>query len=135
MLGAVLVALVLLGVAAYVERGLVLSLLPTPPVVVTDQDFGKVIHVLQGQRLAVKLSGNSLSGSQWRVGIAPPFLRLTEATFEPSDSPATAGDGTQTTMFRVTGSGQGPLFMNYTNQADENTIKPGRTFSIVVVSQ
>lgn len=124
-----------LGVAAYMERGLVLSLLPTPPVVVTDQDFGKVVHVLQGQRLAVKLSGNSLSGSQWRVGIAPPFLRLIEATFQPSGSPVTPGDGTQTTTFRVMGAGQGPLFMNYTSQADQNVIKPGRTFSIVVVSQ
>ena len=129
-----LVAVTVLGAAVYVKRGLVLSYLPTPPVVVSDRDFGKVVHVLQGQRLAVKLAGNAQSGSAWRQGIVPPFLEFAEATFQPNSPAATPGDGVQTTTFRVIDAGQGPLFLNYTDQADQNSIKPARTFSIVVVS-
>ncbi len=124
-----------LGGAIYVRRDLVLGLLPTPPVVVTEQNYGSVINVLRGQRIAVRLRGNSQSGSAWRAGIVPPFLQLTEATFQPDTSPPVQGDGTQTTFFRVVDGGQGPLFLNYTDQADQNTVKPARTFSIVVVSQ
>lgn len=130
-----IVSVAVLGAVVYAKRGLVLSLLPTPPVTVTEQDYGQVVRILQGQRIAIKLRGNSLSGSAWRSGLVPPFLELTEATFQPDTAPATAGDGAQTTVFRVTSSGQGPLFLNYVNQADQNTIAPARTFSIVVVSQ
>jgi len=130
-----MVSVVALGAAVYSERALVLSWLPTPPVVVTERNYGQAVRVLQGQRIAVKLRGNSLSGSAWRPGLVPPFLQLTEATFQPDATPATQGDGTQTSTFRAIGVGQGPLFLNYTDQADQNTVKPARTFSIVVVSQ
>jgi len=129
------VALVVLGVALYSRRAQLLSLIPTPPIVVTEHNYGQVVHVLQGQRLAVELRGNSLSGSVWRPQIQPPFLALTDETFMPDSKPATPGDGTQTTIFRVTDAGQGPLFLDYTDQADQNALKPTRTFSIVVVSQ
>jgi predicted secreted protein len=132
---ALIISVIVLGAAGYAKRGLVLGLLPTPPVVVTDRDHGQVVRVLQGQRIAVQLRSNSLSGSVWRPGLVPPFLQLTEATFQPDAKPATAGDGTQTSIFKATEPGQGPLFLNYTDQADQNVIKPARTFSVVVVSQ
>ena len=132
---AVIVSAAVLGAAIYTNRGLVSSLLPTPPVVVTEQNHGEVVSVLRGQRIAVKLRGNSQSGSAWRPGLVPPFLELTEATFQPDASPSIQGDGTQTTIFRAIEGGQGPLFLNYTDQADQNVVKPARTFSIVVVSQ
>ena len=132
---ALIVSVAVLGGAAYLKRDLLLSLLPTPPIVVTEQDYGQVVHILRGQRIAVRLRGNSQSGSAWRPWLVPPFLELTEASFQPDASPTTQSDGVQTTIFRAIGSGQGPLFINYTDQADQNSVKPARTFSIVVVSE
>jgi predicted secreted protein len=125
-----------LAAVIVVERIPILDLLPKPPVAVTEKNQGDVVHLARGQRLAVTLRGNSLSGATWRANIPVSFLEQDSVvTFQPDAKPASPGDGVQTMTFRATGAGQGPLFLNYATESDQNSLKPTRTFSVVVVVQ
>lgn len=132
-IAAFLVSAAVLVTAVVVNRVTLYELIPTPPVVVTEKDQGSTVVLTRGQRLAVDLRGNSLSGSTWRANIPLPFLpQMDTVTFQPDQSPATPGDGVQTTLFKAVSVGKGPLFLNYTSDADQNALQPGRTFSIIV---
>ena len=132
-LAALLVSAVVLVTAAVANRSFFYELIPTPPIVVTEKDQGSNIVLIRGQKLAVDLRSNSLSGSTWRANMPLSFLPQTDsATFLPDASPATPGDGVQTTLFKAVSVGRGPLFLNLTSDADQNALKPGRTFSIIV---
>jgi predicted secreted protein len=129
-----LIALAALSALAWQFRAPLLQLVPTPPVVVTERDQGRVIQLIQGQRLEVRLPSNRTSGRFWRNDIPLPFLTPTgEMRFAENPSAKKPGDGVQSTMFRATGRGTGPLFMSYLSVADENSYAPSASFRVVVV--
>ena len=132
-IAAVLVSAAALVAVVAANRVALLDLIPTPPVVVTEQDQGSTVTLLRGQRLAVDLRSNSLSGSTWRANIPLSFLpQMATVTFTPDASPATPGAGVQRSLFKAVAAGKGPLFMNYTSDSDQNALKPSRTYSIIV---
>lgn len=127
-------ALLVLGVAAWWFRTPLLKLIPTPPVVVTVDDGGRVISLLQGQRLEVQLPANSYSGNRWHQGIPLPYVQeVGDSTFTQSTSPSKLGDGIQSTTFEAIAPGTGPLYMSLLPDSDQNSITPSMTFRVIVV--
>jgi predicted secreted protein len=134
-IAAVILAAAVLAAAIAYYRVAIYDFIPTPPIVVTEKDHRSNVTLQRGQRLAVQLRGNSLSGSTWRSNMPLSFLPEQTASFQPDQSPKNAGDGVQTTTFKAVDVGQGPLFLNYTDNENQNSLQPGRTFSIVVTVQ
>ena len=131
--GITLVALVALGVAAWLFRVQLLELVPTPPVVISDADNGRTVSILEGQTLEVHLRSNRYTGSTWHLGIPVTYLEPTgQMTFIEDQNPAKPGDGYQTLSFRVTGTGTGPLFLDYLSDADQGSYQPSKSFRVVV---
>ena len=70
-----------------------LELVPTPPIVITEKDQGSVVHLLQGQRLEIRLPGNINASSAWRVGIPLSYLPQPGASpFTRIANPCSKGD-------------------------------------------
>lgn len=133
-IGIALVALVAASGLAWLFRTPLLSILPIPPVVVTGAEYGRVITLDQGQRLEVQLPSNRTSGNTWRVGIPLSFLREEgQSAFTESAMPAHPGDGYQSITFRAAEKGSGPLFLSYLPVANQNSLTPSKSFTIVVV--
>jgi len=110
-----------------------LELVPTPPIVISEKDQGSVVHLLQGQRLEVRLPGNINASSAWRVGIPLTYLPQTGAsTFTRNPAAANEGDGYQALTFTATGKGAGPLFINEVPNNDQNSYQPSRSYSVIV---
>jgi predicted secreted protein len=127
------VALAVAAVVAWMFRTQLLALIPTPPVVITEQDNGTRVTLLQGQRLEVRLRSNRLSGYRWLLGIPTPMLAQTgEATFTEDSAPAKPGDGVQSTTFLAVNTGTGPLFMSYLPENDQNSFTPEKSFRVTV---
>lgn len=113
-----------------------LELVPTPPIVITEKDQGSVVHLLQGQRLEVRLPGNINASSAWRAGIPLTFLPQTGASsFTRDPSAANEGDGYESLTFTATGKGFGPLFIDEMPNNDQNSLQPSRSFSVIVSVQ
>jgi predicted secreted protein len=130
----VLITLIVVAAAAWSFRAPLLSLLPTPPVVITERDTGTTVNLLQGQRLEVRLPSNRNSPSVWRADIPLGYLPQDgQATFTEAESPAKAGDGYQSTFFRATGAGTGPLFLSYLPKDNQNSYAPSKAFRVVVI--
>ena len=130
-----LVTLIALGVAAWFFRVQLLELVPTPPVVITDADNGRTIDILQGQTLEAHLRSNRYSGSTWHLGIPVSYLEQTgQMAFIEDQNPAQPGDGYQTLSFRVTGTGAGPLFLDYLPDSNQGSYQPSKSFRVVVVA-
>ena len=130
---AVLVALL---AVAWWFRVPLLQLVPTPPVIITEKDQGRVVNLLQGEHLEVRLPSNMHSGSTWRDGIPLTFLPQTgDSTFTRNPIAATEGDGYQSITFTATGKGFGPLFLDYLPDSDQNSYEPSRSFSAIISVQ
>jgi hypothetical protein len=122
-----------LAAVAWQFRTQLLSLIPTPPVVIDQDSNGQVVTILQGQKLEVRLPLNRNDNLRWEVEIPPPYLTQTgDVTFTESSSPSRAGDGYQSTTFLATGTGKGPLFMDLVSPADQQDSPPGKAFRVVV---
>jgi predicted secreted protein len=129
-----LITLIVVAAAAWSLRTQLLSLLPTPPVVITERDYGTTVNLLQGQRLEVRLPSNRNSSSVWRADIPLGYLPQDgQATFTEAESPAKVGDGYQSTFFRATGAGRGPLFLSYLPKENQNSYAPSKAFRVVVI--
>lgn len=110
-----------------------LELIPTPPIVITEKDAGRTVDLTPGQRLEVRLPSNSNSGSKWRVGIPLSFMLFDgRMTFTGSPNAENVGDGYQSMTLLVTGTGTGPLFLDYIPDDNQNTLTPERSFSVIV---
>ena len=133
-----IVAAVLVAVAgvAWWFRVPLLQLVPTPPVVITEKDQGRVVHLLQGEHLEVRLPGNMHSGSTWHVGIPLTFLPETgDSTFTRNPQAAIEGDGFQSLTFTATSKGFGPLFLDELPDNDQNSYQPSRSYSVIISVQ
>ena len=129
-----LVAVVVVGAVAWAFRVPLLELVPSPPVVISDTDNGRVINLLQGQTLEVHLRGNRLSGYRWHLGIPVSFLLQTGSeTFTEDASPAQPGDGSQSLSFRAVDTGTGPMFLSYLPESNQNSFQPSKSFRVVVI--
>jgi predicted secreted protein len=134
LIAGVLITLVVVAAAAWSFREPLLSLLPTPPVVITERDNGTTVNLLQGQRLEVRLPSNRDSPSVWKADIPLAYLPQDgQPTFTEADAPSKAGDGYQSTYFRATGIGTGPLFLSYLPKDNQNSYAPSKAFRIVVI--
>lgn len=131
---AAVAAAIIIAAAAmlWLFRVPILELVPTPPIVVTEKDQGRVISMVRGERLEVRLPSNAYSGSTWRVGMPLPFLPQTGASFTGLARPPKVGDGYQSTTFVATDKGFGPLFLGYLPDSDQNSYTPSRSFTVVV---
>ena len=128
-----LVAVLVAAAVAWAFRVPLLTLLPSPPVVITDTDNGHIISLLQGQTLEVHLRGNRLSGYRWHLGVPVSFLEQTGTdTFTEDAKPAHPGDGYQSLSFRAVGTGMGPLFLGYLPESDQNSYQPSVSFRVTV---
>jgi predicted secreted protein len=129
-----LAALLVLAALAWSLRAPILGMLPVPPVVITEHDNGTTVELSQGQRLEVRLPSNRDSKNVWRASMPLDYLpQESESTFTESESPAKAGDGYQSTLFRATGKGTGPLFMSYLPKDNANSYTPSMSFRVVVI--
>jgi predicted secreted protein len=134
LIAGVLVTLLVVASAAWSLRAPLLSLLPTPPVIITERDNGTTIELLQGQRLEVRLASNRTSPSVWRAAIPLDYLPQDgQPTFTEAESATKAGDGYQSMFFRATGTGTGPLFLSYLPKKDQNSYTPSKSFRVVVI--
>jgi predicted secreted protein len=132
----VFVALCAIALVAWTYRSQLLVLIPSPPIVVTVNEDGHMIKVLQGQTIEVRLPSNRYSGYSWQQGIPVKFLQQTGDVTFTEDSPAkTPGDGVQSLSFRVTGAGTGPLFLSYLPDNDQNSLMPSKSFRVIVSAQ
>ena len=130
------VAVVVLGGVLWTFRTPILQVVPTPPVVVAEKDNGRIIHLLVGQTLEVRLRANRVDGQLWQVRLPVKFLEQTAGGgFQDDLTPKTPGDGTQVVLFRVTGVGTGPLFMAAGQQADVSAQRPTVAFHVIVVAR
>lgn len=130
----VLITLVVVAAAAWSFRAPLLSLLPAPPVVITERDNGTTVNLLQGQRLEVQLPSNRNAPSIWKADIPLGYLPQDgQSTFTETESRAEAGDGYQSTFFRATGTGTGPLFLSYLPKDNQNSYAPSKSFRVVVI--
>ena len=134
LVGGTALALVLAAVAAvWWFRTPLLELIPTPPVVVTEKDQGRVIGLIAGERLEVRLPSNIYSGSTWRAATPLSFLPQTgQMTFTRLPGAEKTGDGYQSMQFIATGKGLGPLFLSYLPDNDQSSYTPSQSFSIII---
>lgn len=134
--GIVLLLIIWAGATAWVFREPLMSLVPTPPLVITEKDQGRTIHMIVGERLEVRLPSNVDSGSTWRAGMPLSFLPQSHsAAFHATPGAAKAGDGYEALTFIATGKGIGPLFIGYMPDNDQNSFQPSRSFSVIVTVQ
>jgi predicted secreted protein len=130
------IGLVVAAAVAWAFRVPLLRLLPSPPVVITDQDNGRIVNILQGQTLEVHLRGNRFSGYRWFLGVPISFLQQTgDVTFTEDATPAHPGDGSQSLSFRAIAPGMGPLFLGYLPETNQNSDQPSKSFRVVVAVQ
>ena len=130
----VLAAVLVVAAVGWLFRVQLLYLIPTPPVVVTERDQDKTVQLLQGQNLEVRLRTNRFSTGVWQVGMPLSFLRQrSEIAFSPDAKPAHAGDGYDSLSFFAADKGEGPLFIDFVPQDNQNTLTPEKSFRIVVV--
>jgi predicted secreted protein len=129
----VVAAVLLLAAAGWLFRVQLLYLIPTPPVIVTERDQDKTVHLLQGQNLEVRLKTNQFSGSVWQVGMPLSFLRQrSDISFTPDSKPAHVGDGYDSISFFAAERGEGPLFIDLVPEDNQNTLNPEKSFRILV---
>ena len=129
-----LIALLAVAGAAWWFRSPLLSLLPSPPIVITERANGTTVTLSRGQRLEVRLPSNRTSPSVWKADIPLGYLPQDgQSTFTESESPTKPGDGYQSMFFRATGTGTGPLFLSYLPTANQNSYEPSKSFRVVVI--
>jgi hypothetical protein len=127
------VAVAVLGAAVlWTFRVPIMLTVPTPPIVVTEKDQSRVVNMLIGQRIEVRLPVNSHDQAAWHVGRPLPFLPQVEGVAYTPVLLAPEGEGYQSTTFVAIGKGSGPLFLGYLPNANQNSYEPTRSFSVVV---
>ena len=107
----------------------------TPPAVtIAEQDSGKTIELVVGQKLAVQLPSNPTTGYQWIVlGDPAPLKRIgSDYAASPQAAGRMGAGGTQTLRFSASGSGKAELNLGY-HRPWEKDVAPAKTFSVTIV--
>jgi inhibitor of cysteine peptidase len=97
-----------------------------------ESDSGRTVEMRVGRQVTVKLPSNATTGFRWAVASTGPLTQVGESTYDAPQKPGLVGaGGTETFVFKATGSGAGELRLEY-RRPWEKGIPAEKTWSVSV---
>ena len=107
---------------------------PPAAITITDQDNGKLLEVVRGQTLLVRLASNPTTGYQWALQGDPAPLELIKSDFAsaPLSKDLAGAGGIQTVQLTAKSAGRAALKLDY-RRSWEKDVPAAKTFAVTVI--